>query len=380
MGAGITAAINTLSVSDLNEGTRTMVGGLLPALREVAPEIRQLLVCSRANRHLFDAESEVVEVELDHRRVLRRVVHDQWSVPRLVRGRADVLVNAAGVGPLLTSIPQVSIVSHHFALPTNRDAAGADGPPRSRQLYYGAPFKLAMRRSAVVLGISEYLARGLVEELGVDPRKVVAMPLGVAPPPRRPTVEHRDPILLFVGTIYAYKDVATAIAGFARAQAALPPGARLVVVGKDPDGMQAPRLEALARHAGVADAVDVLGAIGADELERLYEKAAALVMPSRYEGFGLPVAEAMSRGMPVIVADTTSLPEVAGSAGLVVPAGDADAFATAMARLLGDEDLRCRLGRMALVRAQGMTWQASATILADAIRRSVRADQPVRGS
>jgi glycosyltransferase involved in cell wall biosynthesis len=371
----VTAAINTLSVSELNEGTRTLVGGLLPALREVAPEIRQLLVCTPDNRHLFPDDAETIEVQLDHRRVLRRIAMDQWTVPRLVRARSDVLVHAAGVASLMTRMPQVSIVSHHFALPSNRDSAGVEGPTRSRHLYYGLPFRIALRRSAVVLGISQYLADGLVDELGADPAKVVAMPLGADPPDRPPVIDGRAPLLVYVGTLYAYKDVATAIAAFGRARPDLPAAARLVVVGKDPDGTQVAQLLDAAEAAGVADAVDVMGVLPQAELEQLYARASALVLPSRYEGFGLPVAVAMARGTPVIVAATTSLPEVAGDGGLTVPVGDVAGFADAMARLLCDEPLRLDLARRGLARAAELTWEHTATVLRDAILRAAGASR-----
>jgi glycosyltransferase involved in cell wall biosynthesis len=367
----LVAAINTLSVSDLNEGTRTLAQGLLPALARVAPEIRQLLVCSQGNRHLFAHDADRVEVDLDHAHVLRRIALDQLAVPRLVRGRADVLVSAAGLATLPTRLPQVMLVSHHFALPSCRDAAGAEGPPRSRRLYYGAPFRLALRRCSSVLAISQFLADGLVRELHADPARVRAMPLGVDPPTAPPVLGGRAPTLLFVGTLYAYKRVDLVIDAFGRARGRLPGDARLVVVGKDPDGTQHDRLRSLAGAAGVADRVDLLGAVDGPELERLYATSSALVLASRYEGFGLPVAEAMSRGTPAM-ADATSLPEVAGDGGLVVPAQDPSAFADAFVALLTDEPRRLALAERALARGRTLTWDATAEILRDAVHDAAR--------
>ena len=103
------------------------------------------------------------------------------------------------------------------------------------------------------------------------------------------------------------------------------------------------------------------------ELEVLYGRASVLVMPVALRGFGLPVAEAMSRGAPVIVADTTSLPEVAGDGGLTVPPDDVAGFAAALVRVLNDADLRSDLAARGLRRAADLTWEASAGILRDAI-------------
>jgi glycosyltransferase involved in cell wall biosynthesis len=270
----------------------------------------------------------------------------------------------------MTDLPQVMIVSHHFVLPSCRIAAGRDGPGRLRGLYYGPAFKLGMRRSEVVLGISHYLADGLVRELGADPDKVVAMPLGVVPPATPPTLEGRTPTVLYVGTLYAYKDVDVAIRAFADARPGLPDGARLVVVGKDPDGTQVGRLRSIATASGVAHEVDVAGVVTDEQLEALYSTASVLVLPSRYEGFGLPVAEAMSRGVPVVVADSTSLPEVAGDGGIAVPTGDVAAFAAAITALLTDEPRRLELARKGVVRAAELTWDRTAAILADAIHRA----------
>jgi glycosyltransferase involved in cell wall biosynthesis len=359
-------AINTLSVTGSNEGTRTMLQCLLPALGRVAPELRQLLICSSANRHLFDHGGDVIEIPLEDRRTLRRIWCDQVTVPRLIRGRADVLVTPAGVGTLSIAVPQVMIVAAHLALPSCRRVAGPDGFSRFQQLYYGAPFRWSLNRADAVLGISRFLADGLVSELGTDRKKVYAMPLGVTFPEATHPVEGRDPLALFVGTLYGYKDPVVAVRAFGLAKARLPERARLVIAGKDPDG-EIPKLRRAAAEAGVQDSVDIVGAVSDEQLEDLYARASLLVLPSRCEGFGLPVAEAMSRGIPVVVARSTSLPEVAGGAGILVEPGDAGGFAEAMVAVLSDPRRHRALAELGLARARELNWDVSAGHLRDAL-------------
>lgn len=360
-------AVNTLSVSDANEGTRTMLSCLLPALERVAPELRQLLICSPENRHLFNDRAEVIEVPLQGRHPLRRIWRDQVTVPRVIAGRADVLFTPAGAGTLKTAVPQVLLVAAHLALPSCQHLAGKDGLSRWHRLYYGRPFLWSLHRADAVLAISHFLASGLVTELGIDRAKVSAMPLGVESSEPASTPARREPIALFVGTLYGYKDATVAVQAFARARPRLPSGAKLVIVGKDPDGQQIRLLQAAAADAGVADEVDIVGAVSDAALKDAYRAASVLLMPSRCEGFGLPVAEAMSHGVPVVIADSTSLPEVAGRAGVLIDIGDADGFAQAIVEILTDKNHHRDLAERSVARARQLSWDASARRLRDAL-------------
>ena len=363
----VVVAVNTLSVSDANEGTRTMLRCLLPALQRVAPELRQLLICSADNRHLFDHGGEVIQMRFSGRRPARRIWCDQVTVPRVIAGRADVLLTPAGVGTLKTSLPQVVLVAAHLALPSCQHLAGSDGLSRWHRIYYGPPFRWSLQRADAVLAISQFVANGLVTELGLDRSKVGAMALGVKLPEGRSSVRGRQPIALFVGTLYGYKDAVIALHAFAEAKPRLPKDARLMIVGKDPDGKQIPSLRATAFRAGIADDVDIVGAISDAALIDAYRRASVLLMPSRCEGFGLPVAEAMSHGVPVVVGDTTSLPEVAGGAGILVGIGNVKGFARAIIDVLTDAKIHQDLAERGLARARELSWEASAGQLRDAL-------------
>ncbi len=374
-------AINTLSVTSANEGIRTVLVRLLPALHRVAPELQQVLVCSPANRDLVAGHAErtgaeLIEVPLEGGRVLKRIRYDQFDVPRLVKGRADVLFTPSSVGSLRSPIPQVVFVPAHLSLPSCQKVAGPDGLSRVHRFYYGPMLKASLNRADAVLALSQFVADGLVAERGIRPELVGAMTLGVEAPEVVETpaelAASADPIVLVVGTLYEYKEVLTAIRAFAAARPKLEPEARLVIVGRDPDGHQTAILAGEARRLGVDDAVDLLGSVSDEVLDDLYRRAMVYLMPSRCEGFGLPIAEAMAAGMPVVVADATSLPEVAGGAGILVPVGDVEGFADAIVRTMSDVDLRTSMIERGLARSRELSWDATATILRDTIAEVTR--------
>jgi glycosyltransferase involved in cell wall biosynthesis len=130
-------------------------------------------------------------------------------------------------------------------------------------------------------------------------------------------------------------------------------------------------LRALADELEVADRVRFLDWIDDADLEGLYRLATCVALPSRLEGFGLPVLEAMGRGVPVACSDRSALPEVAGDAALLFDPDDADAVAAAVARLIDDESLRRDLVARGHERAARFTWKATADATVDAYRRAL---------
>ena len=205
----------------------------------------------------------------------------------------------------------------------------------------------SVRRAARVLAISERTKRDLVELYDVPEEKVVVTPLGVDPA-FTPGHDGRGTYLLFVGAIQERKDP------LAAAAAASAVGLPLVAVGPEKDAR-------LARELRLAGA-DVRGYVSKDELAQLYRGAAALVLPSRYEGFGLPVVEAMASGTPVVAAPDAALREVAGDAAVFAEAPE---LAGAVRRAL---DERERLVAAGLERARRFTWVETARRTLDGYR------------
>ncbi len=203
----------------------------------------------------------------------------------------------------------------------------------------------AVRKAAHVLAVSERTKRDIVELYGVSPEKVTVTPHGVDPA-FAPGDGSHDGYLLFVGAVQARKDP---LAALAAANAA---GVPLVVVG--------PEKEPELAHELRARGADVRGWVEKPELAELYRRAGALILPSRYEGFGVPALEAMASGTPVVLSGDEALREVAGDAGIYGELSDG------VGRALAERE---RYARAGLERAALFTWEESARRTAHVYRQ-----------
>ena len=207
---------------------------------------------------------------------------------------------------------------------------------------------------------------GQIREILAPVAEVVAVPAGfssslVVPddaPERRHRYAGRGGYLLFVGTAEPRKGLDTLLD--ALAEPALQ-GQFLVVVGPTGWGGVDVRQEAEAR--GIQQRVTVTGRVGDADLAALYAGASLLVMPSRAEGFGLPVLEAMTLGIPVVTSDDPAMSELGGGAVQTFPVGDSTALSAATLRVLGDEGLRTQMVEAGRVRSQDFNWLDSARTL-----------------
>jgi glycosyltransferase involved in cell wall biosynthesis len=233
--------------------------------------------------------------------------------------------------------------------------------PASGRRFHERATRIAVAEAARVLVPSAATARDLVELYGLERGRVTVTPLGADPPPEPDAgsagrllerLGVRGPFLLAVGTLEPRKNLVRLFGAFAEAASDLPEH-HLVVVG--PDGWG----ESLDRSA-VPPRVALAGRVGERALAGLYAAAAGLAYPSLYEGFGLPVVEAMAHGVPVLTSDRSSLPEVAGGAALLVDPEDVPAIAKGLVELVFDRALRERLIAAGRRRAAALTWRATA--------------------
>ncbi len=185
-----------------------------------------------------------------------------------------------------------------------------------------------------------------------------------------------SPYILSVGTLEPRKNLARTLEAYAQLVRMRPAAPRLVVVGGQ--GWGGEDVAATATRLGIGGRVELAGFVDDRRLRELYAGAAMLVYPSLYEGFGFPVLEAMSLGCPVITSTTSSLPEVAGEAGLLVDPGDAGQIAAAMGRLLDEPGLAAHLRAEGARRARAFSWGRCARETA-AVYRATRGAAGCRG-
>ncbi len=225
----------------------------------------------------------------------------------------------------------------------------------AKRVYYREVVRDAARRGAQVLTLSHFSQQEILEWTGVPKAQIHVISAGVSATfsPQGDRHDPGYPYLLYVGNHKAHKNLPRLVQAFAR----LPRQwkFRLLLTGNADAA-----LGDVARHAGVADRIVSLGEVAESVLPDYYRGARALVLPSLYEGFGLPALEAMACGTPVLAANVTALPETVGDAALLVQPDDIDALADGMERLLIEPGLRESLGRAGLARAKGFTWEAVA--------------------
>jgi len=219
------------------------------------------------------------------------------------------------------------------------------------------------------LCISEATRRDLLEfRSDLDPGRVVVTPLAAAAhfrpcpdPAERTRVREKyglpeAPYILSLCTLEPRKNIEGVVAAFGRLAGRGALGDAHLVLAGTAGWKYGAVTESLERLGGLRDRVTVTGFVDDGDLSALYSGATMFIYPSRYEGFGLPVLEAMQCGVPTITSDNSSLPEVVGEAGLMVPAEDGEALDAAVLRLWDDGALRSELGRRALARAATFSW------------------------
>lgn len=290
-----------------------------------------------------------------------RIPWEQFLAPLLLRrSGAHLFHGTLNVAPWGSPVPTV-ITIHDLAFIRFPYTFRAHN-----RTYLDVATRTSARRAAAILAVSEHTKREVVGLLGVPPERVIVTPDAARAhfqPPDPATLEafrqqHNVPeqFVLYVGTLEPRKNLPTLLEAYS--QVARHSRAPLII-GGGKGWLYGPvfqRLEAL----GLRDRVQFIGYIAEEDLPLWYAAATIFVFPSIYEGFGMPPLEAMSCGTPVVTSNSSSLPEVVGNAGLMVPPTDADALAEAIMRLLDNEGLRREMRHRGLQQAQSFSWRTTA--------------------
>lgn len=236
--------------------------------------------------------------------------------------------------------------------------------PVSWRVLFRVGTRRAVRRADAIIAVSQSTADDLVRYARADPARIHVVPLAASTPPTDVDPDEalermriRRPYLLFVGTLEPRKNLVRLVRAYRRAAARAGLPHRLVLAG--PLGW---RPRQLLREIAVEGPGEILltGKRSPDELDALYRGAAAFLYPSLYEGFGLPVLEAMAHGLPCVISTVSSLPEVAGDAALTVEPRSVAGLAAAIERVLTDTTEAARLSAAATARAAQFSWEQTA--------------------
>ena len=297
---------------------------------------------------------------------LKRLAWSQFQLPRLAkRHEASVIFTPAPEGYLGSqTIPQVVMV---------HDLRPISHPERSFQsLYFRSWVPPLLRSCRHVLTNSQFTAREIQRCTGLPDSRITVTPLGydeqMFKPGPCPPGSKEPPYLLHVGQQYPHKNLRRLIQAFAEV-AELYPELRLVLAGK-PHPTQTPILKALVQELRLQGRVEFRSYVPYTELPDLYRGALAFVYPSLWEGFGLPILEAMACGTPVITSVGSGTEEVAGDAALLVSSTDPSALKGGLKDLIDNSALRSQLSSHGIERAEQFSWSQTARSLREILIRT----------
>jgi glycosyltransferase involved in cell wall biosynthesis len=293
-----------------------------------------------------------------------------WLAIQCKKRKIDLVHHAGGTMPLMRTAR--SIITIHDL----------------QYLYYPEYFsrtklnwlKLNVPRSAeqarLVLTVSEFTRRTVIERLNIDPSIVRVVPHGISPREGRAdqpvdvraSYDLPERFFLYPAITYPHKNHLVLLDAFARVVKAHPTVGLVLTGGR---GSMETRIASTVRELGIEDNVKRLGYVPGRDLDAIYAEAVAMTFPSRFEGFGAPILEAMTRGCPVVGADATAIPEVVSDAGCLVSPDNPEEWANAMIELLEDDGTRSRFAKAGLERALGFTWTRAADAQEDAYRHAL---------
>jgi glycosyltransferase involved in cell wall biosynthesis len=351
-------------------GTEIYLRALLPALAKIDPVNTYYIFTNReTGPDLVPAAPNFIYAPQPIHAALRpaRILWEQTVLPLAVlRLRLDVMLNPGFTAPLLCPCPQVTVFHdlQHKRHPEN--FRWFDRPFWRFFLYWAA------RRSKALIAISETTAADLRRFYPhLSESKIHIVPQGVDPVFARIRSRRRpEPFLLAVSTLHPHKNLDGLLRAFALFRRRRP-DFRLVVCGMH--GLFAGPLHDLRQSLGLEEAVEFPDWIPREQLYDLYARAWAFVYPSRFEGFGLPIPEAMAAGIPMACSDVEPMAGLAGDAAVKFDPDDVEAMAAAMLRITEDETLRAHLAEAGPRQAAKYSWVATAKGTLAAIIEASRA-------
>lgn len=287
---------------------------------------------------------------------------DPLAITAALAGKQKCAYFSPGFNPpIVTSIPYAFTIHDliHLKVPSESTLL--------RRLYYSTVVKPGARRASCIFTVSEHAKTDILNWIGLGEEKVVVIHNGTSGSftPDGPLHDSDTPYFLHVGRRASHKNIPRLVAAFSHVKMR---DVRLLLTGY-PD----PETVAAIAHHKVENRTTFVGPVDDSALARLYRGALALVFPSIYEGFGLPVLEAMACGTPVITSTHPALMETAGPGNaLFVPAESEEALTQAMNRMIDDSENRIELRKRGIMRVRAFCWQESAAIVRTRLHQALQ--------
>jgi glycosyltransferase involved in cell wall biosynthesis len=365
---GLSIGINALYlIPGRVGGTEIYLRSLLGAIAEIDPVNQYVVFTNReTDQDLVPRQANFLAVPQPVRAAFRplRILWEQTGlVPAARRRRLDVLFNPGFTSPILAPCPTVTVF---------HDLQHKRYPQYFRKLdlpFWRFLLWASARRSTTLLAVSETTAQDLARYYRLRPEKIRVIEHGVDPRffdiRRRRQGITPQPYLLCVSTLHAHKNLDRLVRAFAQFRRSRP-DYRLVLAGMR--GFHARALEELVVELGLTEAVWLTGWIPREDLYGLFLHASAFLYPSSFEGFGMPVLEALAAGLPTACSAIEPLKQLAGPAALQFNPQDQGAILDAMTRLTSDQDLRQRLAEAGPARAAEFSWRNAAQKTLEALQ------------
>ncbi|MDO8837213.1 MAG: glycosyltransferase family 1 protein [Vicinamibacterales bacterium] len=340
---------------------------------EAAPDV-SLFVSSWKDRPAPDAMADLPGARVFDRRIPVRAL--TWAWNRLTWPPVEYLLGQPAFDATFSPTPLLVPTLARVRVVTVHDLDFLDHPERTwgeMRRDFPALVRRHVARATLVTTISHFTAGEASRRLGIPESRIVVCRPGVPEWARtagpRPPASSLTGYILFVGTLEARKNVVGLLDAYARLVARMPDAPRLALAGGRPP-VADPGLDARL-NGPLAPRIDALGYLDPAARASVYAGARLLVLPSRMEGFGLPVLEAMALGVPVVVSDRGALPEVAGDAGLVCPPDDVDGLAASIERVLTEPGLAASMRERGFVQAARFRWRDAAAQFVTRISRAI---------
>ena len=370
MKIGLNAHLLAQKAGYRRAGIHSYIYNLLQHLPPLAPAGWQFEAMVGARNSLTFEGMAMSRARFDTQSPLKRILWEQLWQPARLRG-FDLYHALAFAAPLHLPAPMVVTVYDLSFMRYPRALS------RARRHYLRAITALSCRRARRVLAISHSTAADLQRLLGIPREKIDITPLGYDRAAFRPlpaadiaAFRRRQGLpprfWLFVGTLEPRKNLLMLLDAYAR----LPKAARLPLILGGGRGWMDEAVFAAIDAQGLADCIKHIGFIPTTDLPLWYNSAEAFVYPSVFEGFGLPVLEAMACGTPVLTSDASSLPEVAGDAGLTLPPDAPARWADALKCAAADREWRMQARQQGLRQAARFSWRRTAELTVASYRRA----------